>query len=155
MLIPAEGLAGQEGIAEPFESDKGVSAPLGLGQGGAQLFHAGFQVGGNHGFLAVALLVVVGMIDSCSRRPGRTRGSVAVADALKVDAHLVLFRRPGVSRRVAALAAAVFTAQLDDGLVSGRRQEVQSARQAGVRGKRQFVQGFFDNLFCVGNVQVG
>jgi len=35
ILVPAEGLAGQEGVAEPLECDKGMAAAFGFGQGGA------------------------------------------------------------------------------------------------------------------------
>ena len=41
MLVPAEGLAGQKRIAEPLESDEGVTTALGLSQCGAELFDAG------------------------------------------------------------------------------------------------------------------
>ena len=134
MLIPAEGLARQEGVAEPLEGDEGVPAPLGLGQRGAQLFHAGVNVGWNHGFLAV-LVFVEGWFGSRSEDASGARNRFAVVDALKVDAHFVFFRRPRLCRRIAALAAAVFAAQLDDGLVARRRQEMQGPRQAGVRLK--------------------
>ena len=44
MLIPAEGLARQEGVAEPLEGDEGVSAALGFGEGATQFLDAGVLV---------------------------------------------------------------------------------------------------------------
>ena len=93
MLIPAEGLARQEGVAEPLEGDEGVSAPLSLSQRGAQLFDAGVDVGGNHRLLAV-FVVVESWLGGGTRRADGMRRHLGSVDALKVDAHLVLFRRP-------------------------------------------------------------
>jgi hypothetical protein len=74
VLIPAEGLAGQERVAEPLERDEGVAAALGLSQSGAQLLDAGVQVGGNLRFLAVVffVLVVVMAIDDRAGSAGGT-----------------------------------------------------------------------------------
>ena len=58
MLIPAEGLARQKGVAEPLEGDEGMTAALGFGQRGAEFLDAGVQVGGDQGFLSVVLFVV-------------------------------------------------------------------------------------------------
>ena len=126
VLIPAEGLAWQEGVAKPLECDEGVTAPFGLSKGSAKLLDAGVQVGGDDGLLAVIVLVVavfavvmrimvagvadavVGRVaDECAGGTILARNSVAVADPLKVDANFVIFRRPGVGGSVPPLTAAV------------------------------------------------
>src|SRR5580658_8127990 len=94
------------------------------------------------------------MFDGSPRGSGRPRSCFGVTDALKVNANFILFRRPRLSEGVAALAAAVFTAKFNDGLVARRSQEVKRARQAWIGGKCQFIQGFFDHLFRVWNGEV-
>ncbi len=154
VLIPAEGLARQKGIAEPLESDKSMPAPLGLGQRGAQLFHARVQIGGKHRFPSVVVFVVELMIGHCpARRADGARSSLAFA-ALEVNAHLVVLRRPRIRQGVAALAAAV-SPHSSTGLVARRRQELQKPSPNRGRGKTPIrFRAFSNNLFCVGHVQV-
>jgi hypothetical protein len=59
VLIPAEGLAGQERVAEPLERDEGMAAALGFSEGSAEFFDAGVEIGGDDGFLSVVVLIVV------------------------------------------------------------------------------------------------
>ena len=112
MLIPAEGFAGQEGVAEPFERDEGVAAAFGFGQCRTELFDTGVQVGGNLRFLAVVVLVLLIVVvqNRADRSGGTGTWGVAIVYAFEVDADLVFFGRPGFGRSVAALAAAVLAA---------------------------------------------
>ena len=84
-----------------------MAAALGLGQGGTQLLDAVIHVSRQNGFLGFGVLVG-NVRNGCA---GRAAAVVfAIGDALKIDAHLVVFRRPGVGGGVAALAAPVLTA---------------------------------------------
>jgi len=77
VLVPAEGLAGKERVAEPLERNEGVSAALGLGKSGAELLDAGIEVGGDDGFLSVIVAVAVlveDVIDGSARGAGSARG---------------------------------------------------------------------------------
>jgi hypothetical protein len=64
-----------------------VAASLGFGQRGAQLLHAGVEIGGNLRLLAViGFIVVIGVLRNRTRRMGYARDALALVDALEVDA---------------------------------------------------------------------
>ena len=138
MLVPAKGFARQERIAEPLERDEGVAAAFGFSQRGAQFFDACIHVGRKRG---LGLIFVGGLMIRVSAmgRADRTRGRLVAFDALEVDADLVVLRRPGIGECVAALAAAVFAAQLHDGLIARRREKAQGANHARILCVRQIV----------------
>src|ERR1019366_7673051 len=83
-----------------------------------------------------------------------TLDGFAVFDPLKVDADLVFFRRPRVGKRVTALASAVFSAELDNGLIPWRSQKAKGTGKARVRGESQLVQSLFNYFFGFRNAQL-
>ena len=109
VLIPAKCLPRQKRVAEPLESDEGVSATLGLGQRRAQFFHPGVEVGGNLSFLAVIFFAFIAWVKFRPRRANCARSRLGIVGAFEVDANFVLLRRPGFRGGVASLAAAVLT----------------------------------------------
>ena len=170
VLIPAEGLARQEGVAEPLEGDEGVTAPFGLSECGAKLLDSRVEVGGDDGLLAVVVVLVVesfavmmrimvacvggAVVRECARRTLLARNCFAVVDRLKVDSNLIFLRRPGAGGSVPALTAAVFSAKLDDGLIPRRSQKTEGSGKAGVGRKGQLVQSVLNNLFGFRDAQV-
>jgi hypothetical protein len=139
-----------------------MASALGFGEGCGEFVDAVVDIRGQGilpwefgvAGLGEGLLAGLGTGAGCGLDAGPDRGIVVVivaADALEVDADFVFFRGPCGCVAVAALAASVFTAELYDGLVAARSEKLEGADEAWVRGKSEFFEGFFNNLFRVGN----
>ncbi len=85
-----------------------MSTALGLGQRRTELLDADVEIGGGH--LAYFVSFLRSATGDGTRHAAETRRRLLAVDALKVDAHLVVFGRPGIGKSVAAFAAAAFAA---------------------------------------------
>jgi len=93
VLIPAVCLARKKRITKPLEGNKSMSSALSLSQSGAQLLHAGLEIGRDDRFLPVIVILVIMLIDD-ARGASDARGRFSLANALKVDADFVFLGRP-------------------------------------------------------------
>jgi len=152
VLIPAECFSRQEGIAKPLERDEGVTAAFCFGEGGAKLLHSNIEVGGHR--CDIFRLIVIFAFDGSPGCATLASGNGAVVESLEIDADFVFFGRPRIGGGIATFAAAVFTAELDDGLISGRGEEPQCSRKARILGEGKLAKGLFNDFFSVGNGQI-
>jgi hypothetical protein len=124
------------------------------GKSRAQLLHARVQIGGDHRFLPIVVIVIVAVIDNSAGRTRYPRGPIDVVNAFEIDADFVFFRRPALSGRIAPFTSTVLTTKLDDGLISRGSQEMQRPGQAGIRRKTKLVKGFLYNFLRVRDAEI-